>query len=45
MVRDGDRLVAADEIPAYLDELRRFMADWRRFQADACYIGDDGSPC
>ncbi len=45
VVRDGDRLVAAGEIPAYLDELRRFMTDWRRFQADACYIGDDGSAC
>jgi hypothetical protein len=45
VVRDGDRLVAADEIPAYLDELRSLMGDWRRFQSDACYIGGDGQPC
>lgn len=45
VIREGDRLVPAAELPAYLDELSRFMADWSRFQSDACYIDDDGVVC
>jgi hypothetical protein len=45
VVREGDRLVSAADIPAYLEEVRRLMAEWRRFQADACFVADDGSVC
>jgi hypothetical protein len=45
MVRDGDRLVPAAEIPQYLDEVRRLIGEWRRFQSDACYVADDGTVC
>jgi hypothetical protein len=45
VVREGDRLVSAADIPAYLEEVRRLMVEWRRFQADACFVADDGGVC
>lgn len=44
-VRDGDRWIALEEVPSYLDELRALLAKWRKYQSDACYVEDDGSTC
>jgi hypothetical protein len=45
VIVDGGRRYPADQIPSFLDQLRRDVADWNRFQSDACYIDDDGSVC
>jgi hypothetical protein len=45
VIREGDRIVAGNDLPPYLEELTRVIHDWNRFQSDACFVEDDGRIC
>lgn len=45
VIVDDGRVVTADEIPAYLEELTDYLAEWSRYQSDSCYVDKDDRFC
>ncbi len=45
VIKNNERVVSGEEIPAYLKELGKLMRDWQMFQGDYCYVDEDGESC
>ncbi len=45
VIVDDGRVVTADEMPAYLEELTDYLAEWSRYQSDSCYVDKDDRFC
>ena len=42
VIKNNERVVSGDDVPAYLKELTKLMHDWQLFQNHCCSV-DDGS--
>jgi hypothetical protein len=45
VITNNEKVVSGDDIPAYVNELKRLMRDWQSFQGDYCYVDEDGKVC
>lgn len=45
VIKNNERVVSGDQIPAYIKELTQLMHSWQLFQGDYCYVDDDGETC
>jgi hypothetical protein len=45
VITNNEKIVSGNDIPAYVNELKRLMRDWQSFQGDYCYVDEDGKVC
>jgi len=42
VIKNNERVVSGDDVPAYLKELTKLMHDWQLFQNHCCSVDDGG---